>query len=114
MSAEGCDKKCVDYLFYCDAKLLTNIDGHLIKSIRNYPYLSNIKLVDNKSEELIITWMLEDTTIISSKLNLKNKKLYLCSSPDNPNIANRTTLLIRAYGSSKVTFNVEWSLETNE
>lgn len=102
----NCNKN-VDYFFHCDANLITKLDFNDIESFKEYAYLKNIKEVNFKNDDIILEWNLNDKVIIS-KINLKNKKLYICDSPDNPNIKNRTTLIIRSNNEERISFKIEW------
>lgn len=100
-------KKNVDYFFHCDAKLITKLDFNVNISFEEYPYLKNMKEVKLKNNNIILEWKLNDKVIIS-KIDLKNKKLYIGNSPDNPNIENRVTLIIRSNYKEKILFKIEW------
>lgn len=102
--------KTVDYFFHSDANLITKLDLNNIKSFEEYPYLKNIKKVNLKNDNITLEWKLNDIIIIS-KIYLKNKKLYICNSPDNPDIKNRTTLMIRCKNEEKISFRIEWNID---
>lgn len=99
-----CNKN-VDYFFHCDAKLITKLNYSGIESFKEYPYLRNIREVNIKNDNIILEWNLGGKVIIN-KMDLKNKKLYICDSPDNPNIKNRTTLIIRSNNEEKISFKI--------
>lgn len=101
-----CEKN-VDYFFHCDAKLITKLNFKENVSFEEYPYLKNSKEVNLKSDNIILEWKLNDKILVS-KIDLKNKKLYICDSPDNPNLKNRTTLIIRSHNKEKNLFIIEW------
>lgn len=101
-----CDKN-VDYFFHSDAYLVTKLDFISTVSFKEYPYLKSIKEVNLEDDNIILEWKLNDAFIIS-KIDLKNKKLYVCDSPDNPNLGNRTTLIIRSNVKEKILFKVVW------
>lgn len=101
-----CNKN-VDYFFHCDANLMTKLDFNDIELFKEYPYLKNIREVNFKNDDIILEWNLGNKVIIS-KIDLRNKKLYICDSPDNPNIKNRTTLIIRSNNKEKISFKIEW------
>lgn len=101
-----CNKN-VDYFFHCDAILITKLEFNKKVSFEEYPYLKNIREVNSKSDNIVLEWKLNDNVIIS-KIDLKNKKLYICDSPDNPNIRDRTTLIIRSNNKEKILFKIEW------
>lgn len=98
----------VDFFFHCDAELITKLDGCLVTSLKDYPYLKNVKEIFSKSNNIILEWNLNGRKVFS-KIDLKNKKLYICKSPDNPNSRERTTLLIRNVSDSKnILFQIKW------
>lgn len=102
--------KTVDYFFHSDANLITKLDFNNIKSFEEYPYLKNIKKINLKNDNITLEWKLNDKVIIS-KIDLKNKELYICNSPDNPDIKNRTTLIIRCNNEEKISFRIEWNAD---
>lgn len=106
---ENCNKN-IDYFFHCDANLITKLDFNDNVSFEEYPFLKNIKEVNCKNDNITLEWKLNDKVIIS-KIDLKNKKLYICNSPDNPNIKNRTTLIIRSNNEEKISFKIEWNVD---
>lgn len=103
----GYCNKNVDYFFHSDANLITKLKYSSIESFKEYPYLKNIREVNLKNDSIILEWNLGGKVIIN-KIDLKNKKLYICDSPDNPNIKNRITLIIRSNNEEKISFKIEW------
>lgn len=99
--------KYVDYFFHSDANLITKLDFNDIESFKEYPYLKNIKEVNFKNDGIILEWKLGNKAI-TSKIDLKNKKLYICDSPNNPNSKSRKTLIIRNNNKEKISFKIEW------
>lgn len=106
---ENSENKNVDYLFHCDAKMLTKL--HFVKKplFEEYPYFNNIREVVTTLDEITILWELNKKTIIS-KIDLKNKRLFICNSPDNPNERERTTLIIRSINENIIKFNLKWKI----
>lgn len=104
-----CNKN-VDYFFHCDANLITKLDFEDRKPFKEYPYLKNIRKIKSKNDDIILKWNL-DNKIIISKINIKNKQLYISKSPDNPDIKNRTTLIIRSKEKEKISFKIEWHID---
>ena len=104
-----CNNKNVDYFFHCDAKLITELDYNSIESFKEYPYLKNIEEVNYNDDNIILEWKLNDKTVIS-KISIRNKKLFICESPDNPNINKRTTIIIRCNSNSNILFKIEWRI----
>lgn len=107
----NCNKnEVLDYFFHCDAKLISIPYGESLLFIEAYPYLKNIKEVKSSSNELVLEWDLHGKRLIS-KINLENKKLYICNCPNNPNKEERTTLMIRdTSGKENVIFSMIWSI----
>lgn len=103
----GKKNKIIDYFFHCDAKLLSIPYSNPIQSMNEYQYLDNIKEIKANDDEIVLSWDLNGEKLIS-KINLENKKLYICNSPDNPNQKNRTTLIIRSNNEEKASFKIEW------
>lgn len=99
----------VDYIFHCDAELITNFKYKIIKSFKEYPYFKDIIEVMPDTNNISLNWKLNDK-ILYSDIDLKNKKLFICSSPDNPNIKDRITLIIRSVNVSNIEFKVNWEL----
>lgn len=97
----------IDYIFHCDATILTELKTKIKKEFKKYPYFKNIKEVITDSKILTLKWKLNKTTIIS-KINLENKHLFICNSPDNPNTQERTTLIIRSNNEENPLFKIEW------
>lgn len=100
--------KKVDYLFHSDAKLISKFAYEKVKTFKEYPYLKNIKRVIHK-DYVILEWKL-DNEIISSKIDLKNKQLFICESPSNPDINKRITLIVRCCNNSNILFNIKWEV----
>lgn len=99
----------VDYIFHCDAQLITNFKYKTREPFIEYPYFKNIKEVISKSDNIFLKWKLNDR-ILDSYIDLKDKSLFICSSPDNPDISHRTTLIIRSNKQNNIFFNVSWKL----
>lgn len=98
--------KNVDYIFHCDAKLITEVSYKDIESFKEYPYFKNFKEVDYQ-DYIVLKWQL-DNKMILNKIDLNDKKLFICESPDNPGTHNRTTLIIRASKGNDISFNTIW------
>ncbi len=109
VNVDYCGNKNVDYFFHCDAILISKVYYNAMESFKEYPYLENVKEIINKNDNIILKWKLNNKIIIS-KMNIKNKKLFLCNSPDNPNTKNRTTLMIRNNNKEKAYFKIEWEI----
>lgn len=103
------NSKNVDYFFHCDATLISELDYNVIESFKEYSYLENFKEIINKNSNIILKWKLNNKTIIS-KIEIKNKRLFICNSPNNPNIKERTTLIIRSNNEEKSSFKIEWRI----
>ncbi len=102
-------ERTIDYFFHCDATLITKLKYNCPSSFKEYPYLKNIKEVNLVKDIIILKWQLKEKTIIS-KINCKNKRLFIGFSPNNPDINNRTTLIIRCNSNSSVSFNIKWQI----
>lgn len=107
------ENQVVDYIFYCDAKLVSEFNSVDIDKIEAYPYFKGIKEVITKTDNISLTWKLNNQ-ILNSDINLEDKKLFICISPDNPNIKNRVTLIIRNLSKKNVSFNIRWRLNYEE
>lgn len=101
--------KNIDYFFHCDAKLLTKLDYNNALHLHEYPYLENVKEISAKTNNIVLKWKLEKR-IITCKINLKNKQLFICKSPDNPNKKMRTTLMIRSTKNVRTIFKIKWKI----
>lgn len=99
----------VDYIFHCDAQLITDFEYKTKESFVEYPYFKDIKEVISKSDDILLKWKLNDK-ILDSDISLKDKSLFICSSPDNPDLKHRTTLVIRSNKHNNISFNVGWKL----
>ena len=97
----------IDYILHCDAQLITNFEYKTRDPFIEYPYFKNIEEVISKSDNILLKWKLNDKTI-DSAIDLKGKILFICSSPDNPDIKHRTTLIIRSNKKNNIFFNVSW------
>lgn len=106
------ESKTVDYLFHCDAKLISKLKTVKIESFKEYPYFKDIKEVINTLDELVMEWKLGKKRIIS-KIDLKNKTLFICNSPNNPNEFSRTTFIIRSDNIKNPSFYLRWNLLYN-
>jgi len=109
IKVDYCNNKNVDYFFHSDAQLITKLDFNEIELFKEYPYLKNFKEVISTNDIVILKWNLDNKTVIS-KINIKNKKLFICDSPSNPNIRNRTTLIIRSNNEEEISFKIEWEI----
>lgn len=104
------ENKKIDYFFHCDAILTSKIKYTKVKHIEEYPYLNNIKKINNDADNIILEWKLINNNVIS-EIDIKDKELYICSSPDNPKNKERTTLLIRNRNENEeITFKVKWTI----
>lgn len=98
----------IDYIFHSDAKLVTKLDNFSFCNFKDYPYFKNIKKINTQDKEISLEWTLNDKKIIS-RINLENKDLFICDSPDNPNIKNRTILVIKNNDKDyNPKFEIEW------
>lgn len=102
----------IDYLFHCDALLISKLKLITKEDFKEYPYFTNIKEVITELDEIELTWKLSNKKLIS-KINLKDKQLFICNSPDNPNLIERTTLIIRSSNINNPSFNVKWKILNN-
>ena len=80
-----------------------------MESFKEYSYLENIKEIINKDDSITLKWKLNDKAIIS-KIELTNKQLFICDSPTNRNIKERTTFIIRSNNEKKSIFKIEWKV----
>ena len=80
-----------------------------MESFKEYSYLENIKEIINKDDSITLKWKLNDKAIIS-KIELSNKQLFICDSPNNRNIKERTTFIIRSNNEKKSIFKIEWKV----
>lgn len=101
------NNKIVDYIFHCDAKLISKYKSKKIDCLKEYPYFTNVEKVISE-DFIILEWILENE-ILYSKINLENKTLFICNSPDNPDIKKRTTLIIRS-SNNNILFNIKWEV----
>ena len=108
IKVDSCNSKNIDYFFHCDADLISKLVFKDIESLKEYPYLKNVKEISINNDNIILEWNLNNKVIIS-KINVKNKQLFICDSPDNPNIKDRITLIIRNNNEEKVSFKIEWN-----
>lgn len=98
----------IDYFFHCDASLVTKIKNMSFSELKGYPYLKNIQEVQTNQNNIVLEWDLSGKKIFSH-INLDDKKLYICESPDNPNKNHRTTLLIRNLSKKEnAFFSIKW------
>ena len=107
------ENQVIDYIFHCDAELVSKFNSIDLDKIEEYPYFKKIKEVITKADNISLTWKLNNQ-ILNSVINLKDKKLFICISPDNPNIKNRVTLIIRNLSKKNVSFNIRWRLNYEE
>lgn len=103
------NSKNIDYFFHCDATLISKLDYNVMESFKEYSYLENIKEIINKDDSITLKWKLNDKAIIS-KIELSNKQLFICDSPNNRNIKERTTFIIRSNNEKKSIFKIEWKV----
>lgn len=104
------ENKKIDYFFHCDAILTSKIKYNNVKDIEEYPYLNNIKKINSDTDNIILEWKLVNNNVIS-EIDIKDKELYICSSPDNPKNKERTTLLIRNKNENEeIRFEVKWTI----
>ncbi len=104
------NNEIVDYIFHCDAALITELNSIQIDKFAEYPYFSNIQKIICFDKNTTLRWFLGDNKIIS-EIDLDNKDLYICKSPDNPNLKERTTLLIRSrFTKNDISFLVKWTI----
>lgn len=108
---ESSKKEKFDYFFHCDAKLITSMMHTHIDKMEEYPYLTDIIKIKTNDNEMVLDWKLDDIEI-TSIINMNNKEIYICKSPDNPNENSRTTILLRnKKKSNKEIFSMEWNVK---
>lgn len=101
----------IDYIFHCDANLVTKIKNPSVFELEAYPYFKNVREIQTNKNSITLEWNLNGEKIFSH-INLEGKKLYICESPDNPNQKQRTTLVIRNLGEKeKAYFCINWRFE---
>ena len=76
------ENQVIDYIFHCDAELVSKFNSIDLDKIEEYPYFKKIKEVITKADNISLTWKLNNQ-ILNSDINLKDKKLFICISPDN-------------------------------
>ena len=89
------ENKYIDYFFHIDGKLISSLIFEEKIKIDTYPYLKNVRKV--KCDNIIELNFKFKNFLVEIILELDKKELYICKSPDNPNIQDRTTILIRDY-----------------
>lgn len=105
------EDRTIDYFFHCDANLVTKVENIPVSDFKEYPYLKNVREVCTIQNNITLEWDLSGEKIFSH-INLDNKKLYICESPDNPNEKNRITLLIRNLSEKReILFCIKWRIE---
>ena len=104
------ENKKVDYFFHVDAKLLTSIKSVNIDMFKEYPYLKNIQKIQSNNNFIILEWELGNNRLIS-KMDITDKDLYICKSPNNPKYRERTTIMIRANYKDSISFSSFWNIQ---
>lgn len=103
-------EEIIDYLFHSDARLISKLEWIKCPNFKEYPYFTNVQKIIFPKKIIILEWLLGKKRI-TSEINLNNKDLYICCSPDNPNLYARTTLLIRSKSFNKEeVFSIKWTL----
>lgn len=104
------ENKKVDYFFHIDAKLLTSIKSVNIDRLKEYPYLKNIQKIQSNNNFIILEWELGNNKLIS-EIDITDKELYICKSPDNPKDKERTTIMICANCINNISFSSCWGIQ---
>lgn len=101
----------VDYFFHSDALLISSLNLKAVNKIEKYSHLTNINKVISELPEIHMEWILNNRHLVS-KIDLRDSELFICNSPDNPDIKKRTTLLIHNNSQNKdKIFKIEWTLK---
>lgn len=103
----NCSEEKVDYFFHVDALLISDINL-VNSSLKEYPYLENVKKLKSKDPNVKLFWKLGNKTLCS-EIDTQNKELFICKSPLNPNISFRTTLVIRSNSVNPI-FRMKWNI----
>lgn len=102
----NCSEEKVDYFFHVDALLIDDIN-YVNSSLKEYPYLEDVKKIKSKKSDVKLFWKLGDKNLYS-EIDIKDKELFICKSPLNPNISFRTTLVIRSNSANPI-FRMKWN-----
>ncbi len=86
---------------------LENID--ISYSDNGYQHLKDIKRVVTNSNEIKIKWIISGKEI-TSLIDIKDKELLICESPDNSVLGFRKTIILRQKSKNAI-FNIKWELE---
>lgn len=100
-----------DYFFHVEANLLSELElekSSLEYHENGYQHISNINKVLTEASYVDLDFQLAGY-IITSRINLEGKELFIAKSPDNPITEQRTSLIVRAHESS-TTYDLTWKI----
>lgn len=103
-----------DYLFHCEAELLTKLeleDYTFQFKTNGYQHIKNPRKVITQDEKIILTWKLNNYTL-NSEINLKNKELIIADTYDNPVIKFRKSIILKSHAKNDM-FEILWNFKAN-
>jgi hypothetical protein len=110
-SVKATDGDVCDYFFHIEGDIdhnLTLVDALLGYNENGYQHISDVKRLETNEEFVFINWNVMGE-VITSKINVLGKELFLAKTPDNPVTKDRHTIILRDK-TGQPTFDVAWEV----
>lgn len=110
-SVETADAGTLDWFMHFESGVefpenLKATDFNLGYSEDGYQHITNVKEIDTAGDKAVLNFRINNTEF-TLELGVKDKKLIVCDTVDNPVDKKRTTLILRSLKSTD-TFDAKW------
>ena len=108
------DGKTLDWFFHFEAGVefmsnLETVQSDLGYHEDGYRHITNVREVKTEGDTIILNFKINSVEF-TVELDLKDKKLILCNTVDNPVNAKRTSIILRS-NKSNDTFTAKWNMK---
>ncbi|WAA08945.1 heparinase II/III domain-containing protein [Fervidibacillus albus] len=103
------DDHTFDWFFHSQAKLISELPyemDDLGYSTNGYQHIKDVKKIVTNGDTIVLKWILDDW-MIHSEIDIRNKKIYIAKTYDNPASRLRTSIILREKNSN-CSFKVKW------
>ncbi|MFI3226980.1 MAG: heparinase II/III family protein [Clostridia bacterium] len=106
------DEHNYDFLFHCEAKLISELDfteGDIVYNENGYQNLNNLRKVNYVGDSITLRWLLDDVEI-ESVIDVAGKEFFIADTFDNPPHKIRTSLILRQKAEN-AKFTINWNIK---
>lgn len=111
MTVTSNDTHTYDWLFHSEAELVTKVEGtpaSLDFNKNGYEHIKNLQKITCDNDEFVLEWKLGNAKLIS-KVNVRNKEVYIADTYDNPVSSYRKAIILREK-TSNAEFKAIWNI----